>query len=231
MFQYSYFSAFFLSVHSAVFCALRYLSLGTFLLPLLHSSFVMFLVPECKDRWKNIRGRYSKYKAKLLAESGQPGKRVKEYYLASHLLFLDPFMKTRGNKYNTADEVVDTPIVKEETEGSELDDDDYYETVIMSPDNSQDTCTYPLAPSPSPSTSREPKSLKVASPLSTTNEIGCRKRKSSSSITPLDPDMAFLQSVLPDIKSMNEAQKRKFKIGILKLADDILSPNTLQGDS
>lgn len=38
-----------------------------------------------------------------------------------------------------------------------------------------------------------------------------------------DPDMLFLKSLLPDMKAMNENQKRKFKIGILKLSDDFLT--------
>ncbi|CAG9773213.1 unnamed protein product [Ceutorhynchus assimilis] len=35
-------------------------------------------VTECKDRRKNLRGSYSKYKAKLKTKSGQGAKRVKE---------------------------------------------------------------------------------------------------------------------------------------------------------
>lgn len=38
-----------------------------------------------------------------------------------------------------------------------------------------------------------------------------------------DPDESFLMSVLPDMKEMNSEQKRRFKIGILKIAGDILS--------
>lgn len=38
-----------------------------------------------------------------------------------------------------------------------------------------------------------------------------------------DADVSFLMSVLPDMKEMTSAQKRKFKIQILKVAGDILS--------
>lgn len=37
------------------------------------------------------------------------------------------------------------------------------------------------------------------------------------------PDEMFMRSLLPDIQSMTEKQKRKFKIGVLSLVDDILS--------
>lgn len=39
----------------------------------------------------------------------------------------------------------------------------------------------------------------------------------------LDPDESFMMSVLPDMKEMNSEQKRRFKIGILKMAGYILS--------
>ncbi len=38
-----------------------------------------------------------------------------------------------------------------------------------------------------------------------------------------DPDLNFLKSLLPDMKSMTDNQKRKFKINVLKLSDDILN--------
>lgn len=41
-----------------------------------------------------------------------------------------------------------------------------------------------------------------------------------------DPDVLFLKSLLPDMQAMNESQKRKFKIGILKLSDDILTSSS-----
>lgn len=37
-----------------------------------------------------------------------------------------------------------------------------------------------------------------------------------------DSDFSFLKSLLPDIKNMNNSQKRKFKIGVLKIVDEIL---------
>lgn len=42
----------------------------------------------------------------------------------------------------------------------------------------------------------------------------------------VDPDMAYLQSLLPDMKAMDDRTKRKFNIGILKLADDLLNPTS-----
>lgn len=55
----------------------------------------------------------------------------------------------------------------------------------------------------------------------TESAMGDLKRKRSEE-SDEDPDMMFLKSLLPDMKSMNDSQKRKFKIGILNLSDNIL---------
>lgn len=38
-----------------------------------------------------------------------------------------------------------------------------------------------------------------------------------------DPDISFLMSVVPDMKKMNDNQRRRFKIEVLKAAGNILS--------
>ncbi|KAF5275769.1 hypothetical protein FQR65_LT16543 [Abscondita terminalis] len=48
--------------------------------------------------------------------------------------------------------------------------------------------------------------------------------KTNTTIESLDPDLAFLHSVLPDMKSMDGTQKRRFKLGILNLSEEILNP-------
>ncbi|CAH1958986.1 unnamed protein product [Acanthoscelides obtectus] len=52
--------------------------------------------------------------------------------------------------------------------------------------------------------------------------------KTNTTVDPPDPDLAFLHSVLPDIKSMKSNQKRRFKMGILNLAEQILSSTSLE---
>jgi hypothetical protein len=42
-----------------------------------------------------------------------------------------------------------------------------------------------------------------------------------------DPDLSFLKSILPDMKEMTGDQKRRFKVGILNLAGQILSESTV----
>jgi hypothetical protein len=47
------------------------------------------------------------------------------------------------------------------------------------------------------------------------------KMQETQPTTP-DPDAEFLRSLLPDIKTMTAKQKRIFKMGVVKLIDDIL---------
>ncbi|CAG4969746.1 unnamed protein product [Colias eurytheme] len=131
---------------------------GAFILICLPSRLPTQFVQACKDRWKNIRNRYAKYKKLLSLPSGSAVKRVKEYYLAQHLHFLDKYLKSRPSKSNL--------------------------------------------------------------------EPQCRKRQNSEKqMQPLDTDLAFLQSMLSDMKAMNLVQKRRFKMGVMQLAAQILDGN------
>lgn len=207
---------------------------------------------ECKDRWKNIRGSYSKYRAKLKTKSGQGAKRVKEYYLAPYLLFLDPFLKSRKSKGNI-DEESDTLSNEEEAGMSEHEANTDNAEVLSLDNNSTLSMASPRSPLPSPSTSThtEPipqrndfirKRKKAASAISINDvnnqayqyfekkqhmlESQNMTKKTNTTMEPLDPDLAFLHSVLPDMKSMNSTQKRHFKMGILNLSEQILSSTT-----
>lgn len=53
-----------------------------------------------------------------------------------------------------------------------------------------------------------------------------QSRKHSGQNEVEDPDLSFFKSVLPDIREMNAEQKRRFKIGILNLAQQILKENS-----
>lgn len=216
---------------------------------------------ECKDRWKNLRGSYSKYKAKLKTKSGQGAKRVKEYYLAPHLLFLDPFLKSRKSRGNM-DEESDTLSDGVEAGTSEHEANSDSAEVLSLDNNSILSMASSHSPLPSPSTSNytQPLSIKIPAtpipkrdvfrkrkklPVSATsiNEVNNQAyqyfekkqhmlesqnttKKTNTTIEPLDPDLAFLHSVLPDMKSMNSTQKRHFKLGILNLSEQILSCTT-----
>jgi len=56
------------------------------------------------------------------------------------------------------------------------------------------------------------------------------KTQETQPTTP-DPDAEFLRSLLPDIKTMTAKQKRIFKIGVVKLIDEILDKTESDGRS
>lgn len=53
-----------------------------------------------------------------------------------------------------------------------------------------------------------------------------RSRRHSGQNEVEDPDLSFFKSVLPDIREMNAEQKRRFKIGILNLAQQVLKEHS-----
>lgn len=175
-------------------------------------------VQACKDRWKNIRNRYAKYKKLLSVPSGSSAKKVKEYYLAQHLHFLDRYLKSRPSKSNLQSQCrSDT-----HTDESDLDEEP------MSPFRPPFHSPSPQAqhhPSPlSSDSSKKSKTPTLKDVNQSAFEYFNRKRQKSEkeNVQPLDTDLAFLQSMLPDMKAMNLVQKRRFKMGVMQLAEQIL---------
>ncbi|KAF6211854.1 hypothetical protein GE061_012370 [Apolygus lucorum] len=195
-------------------------------------------VTDCKERWKNIRGCYTRY-LKSLSTPGVGGKK-QPYYLAEPLNFLLHYTKTRKNlEYFSHCEpplVSLEPTVKLEENGTSDDhrDDDgsaslsqdgftYEQDVSQSPDIRQE---HEFAP-PAQKRVKHTRELigetsfegshrqHAMDNLSYNKELREEKKSEES-------DLAFLTSLLTDMKEMSRSQKRKFKIGILDLAGRIL---------
>lgn len=56
-------------------------------------------MPECKEKWRNIRGRYLR-QLKDVPPSGSGTKRKKLYYLTDYLHFIDPYTSSRSQTGN-----------------------------------------------------------------------------------------------------------------------------------
>lgn len=198
------------------------------------SNFVV-VAADCKDRWKNIRGRYVRYKNQKNLPSGSRAKRIKDYYLTPHLHFLDSFLKSRKSKGNMANETLP---IGGDTEHSVDEEEDVDSEKAEEEDSQGGDNESGINTSPTPSPLPEPKSMKPPPPR--TSNDGYRKRKGATSLAdvneqafkyfekkqtilqeanmhqksePPDPDMAFLQSLLPDMKCMDESQNGNSKIG------------------
>ncbi|CAH1971739.1 unnamed protein product [Acanthoscelides obtectus] len=114
---------------------------------------------------------------KLQTKSGQGAKRVYEYYLAPHLLFLDLFLKSRKSKGNIAEESALS--ADEGTDANEYEENGNIE--VQSPDYILSTHSS-HSPIPSPSTSVDDHLLAMKAPKTPSLKGDDLKKKEATSI-------------------------------------------------
>lgn len=166
----------------------------------------------------------------------------KPYYLAEHMEFLLPFTRSRSNrdqsKYDTLfeDFATTTPTKTDAnaetttTYTIESDDNQYVTLIQTTSDSLQSPNALNEVPSKverlNDSTEHNSTSV-VATSKDHVQEIiyetvpAKRVKVASSEFD--DADMEFLRSLLPDIRLMNASQKRRFKMRIFGLIEDVLS--------
>lgn len=192
-------------------------------------TLISFIVLEndCRERWKNIRGRYGKYKKAKAKPTDKLAKRVKEYYLAPYLSYLDNFLKARPYKR------LFRKSLKTETHEGETHDDNedmHADESLQWPWPHQSTQPHQQADScfvvpVDPALSSEYMGSELAAALQDATEAEKAPIIKKKTVK-LDTDLSFLKSVLPDMKAMTPDQKRRFKIGILNMAGEILKENS-----
>lgn len=194
-------------------------------------------VPECKERWKNLRASFTRFLKSTKLSSGFGTKYKKPYYLAEYLHFLKPFTKSREQSG-----MLQSVSLEPDTEGQGCDsepessesvsklhhDQEQVDEVRQNEDPSinitgwhEDTPEDFIAP--------VSKKVKRAISLETVNRSVfhcCQDKKRPVQNEDEDPDLSFFKSVLPDMREMNAEQKRRYKIGILSLAQQILGENS-----
>ncbi|EDS37998.1 predicted protein [Culex quinquefasciatus] len=197
-------------------------------------------IQDCKARWRNIRGRFTKY-IKAYSEDST----VTPYYLASALRFVLPFMKNRLC-------LTDAQFEQIGTEPGDVSDNSHLFTPSITLGEveiieSEARPTARKRPSPVPMETPQPerkesrkrsRTVQEPEPASssypaTSSSRSDEVRFSNSSVSiDFDPnsmqrdcDVMFLLSLLPDFKNMNERQKRKFKAGVMNLTFDIMEEN------
>ncbi|KAG8299637.1 hypothetical protein J6590_095761 [Homalodisca vitripennis] len=196
------------------------------------------MVADCKERWKNVRGRYAKYKKQTKLPSGSATKQIKQYYLAEHLNFLDNFLKSRQSmareeeEQNSEDEQLDDGTVEERDATQDSAQDANLPT---SGDTSKASRPAPIPPTLTTEQKSDSGYRKRKTPFTSLSEVNGSAFKyfetkqrflnqtSQRTSTEPDPDLAFLHSILPDMKAMDARQKRQLKIGVMKLADETLN--------
>uniref|UniRef100_A0A1Q3EYK9 Putative alcohol dehydrogenase transcription factor myb/sant-like protein n=1 Tax=Culex tarsalis TaxID=7177 RepID=A0A1Q3EYK9_CULTA len=205
-------------------------------------------IQDCKARWRNIRGRFTKY-----IKSYSEDSTITPYYLASALRFVLPFMKNRLC-------LTDAQFEQIGTEPGDVSDNNSYmftpsitlgEVEIVESSDEGELELKPICIQEDPA--KEAKPRKRISPVTVAATQESRKRSrvvsdlepatssssrgeevqiNGSSMIDYDPhtmqrdcDVMFLLSLLPDFKNMNERQKRKFKAGVMNLTFDIMEEN------
>ncbi|XP_050433893.1 uncharacterized protein LOC126841447 [Adelges cooleyi] len=182
-------------------------------------------VPECKERYKNLRACYTRYLKNKLP-SGSEAKFKRPYYLSKYMEFLQPFTKSRKQTVNISPiSTVEQPELAENINENDDDGDDLPNDV---PDTDEEelsedvednqplkTCTI------KPILIKKRQSVQLHEVKKAAFDFFISKRKKM--VPEEDTDLCFLKSLLPDMRKMYEDQKRRYKIQMINIAGSILS--------
>ena len=194
-------------------------------------------MPECKERWKNLRASFTRFLKSTKLSSGYGAKYKKPYYLAEYLHFLRPFTKSRDQSG-----ILRRASLEPDTEGQGCDsepessesalklhhDQEQVDEVRQNEDPSVNTSGW-HEDTPEDFVTPARKKMKRTISVEDVNRSAfhcCQARKRSCQNEDEDPDLSFFKSVLPDMREMNSEQKRRYKIGMLNLAQEILGENS-----
>ncbi|XP_065074684.1 uncharacterized protein LOC135698567 [Ochlerotatus camptorhynchus] len=199
-------------------------------------------VKECKARWRNLRGRFTKH-LKSHASSNPAESSKRPYYLAEHLSYLLPFTKPKKSQAENdapylEDSIsrfleIDSSISDQIIEGEELEPNEEIEFKYQFREPSETDKSERFDHGSGSSNKRD---APVHSDshlmhekyrrLDGSGDFPCevkRSHQTQNTIDYSDSDVLFLMSLLPDLKRMNDYQKRKYKIGILRMGGEILN--------
>lgn len=197
-------------------------------------------VLECKERWKNLRASFTRYLKSIKLSSGDGNRYKKPYYLAEYLHFLKPFTKSRkqsgklqrvslSSEPDTEEQAYDNEMESPEPASQFFRDGEQEnetqrrnEDCIMNVGKWQEDVPADFG---TPATKKMKRTISIEDVNRSAFEF-YQSRKHSGPNEIEDPDLSFFKSVLPDIREMNAEQKRRFKIGILNLAQQILKENS-----
>lgn len=169
------------------------------------------IAQNCKERWKNIRGCLTRSLKQQSQQSLSANNQKKPYYLMNYLSFVLPFTRSRKYKFSTtlANVKSENSVQFDETSNAMTsdftpefgvkNDEMYYENeeVIEEDDG-----------------------VEADEKFSNSEEQHCIEVKTFQEDS---ADWYFLKSLMPDIQSLNSSQKRKLRIQILTLIDNIIT--------
>ncbi|XP_066960700.1 uncharacterized protein [Macrobrachium rosenbergii] len=184
---------------------------------------------ECKSRWKHLRGGLTRYIKKRQGKSGQGAKSIRQFYLWDVMQFVLPFLKSRIQTGT-----LPTPSPADDSEDpDDVEDDDVdpknpvCEACLEGLETPRTTKNHPSLPSFATSSKRGRKRV-ADDPFERTVADFISKKSGGESE---NPDFQFFKSLLPDVAGFSGSQKRRFKIKVLELIDEICNEGSVSRSS
>ncbi|XP_063536828.1 uncharacterized protein LOC134746391 [Cydia strobilella] len=176
-------------------------------------------VGECKEKWRNIRSSF--LRSRKAPTNGSRPKKV--YYLAEHLEFVLPFLKSRDVTWHREDEEQESIGESDtqsqdcnfEVEKSEVDD---FEVM----NKEEDDRNFFTEPSITNVVNRK----RYISEDETNEDV--KRKDNPKAAKSTHPMHYFFLSLLDEFDTMDERQIRQFKIRVLQVIDDIKASKVTQ---
>ncbi|KAL0882337.1 hypothetical protein ABMA27_000846 [Loxostege sticticalis] len=166
---------------------------------------------ELKSKWKGIRSSYNRCRNKLI-EDKRKGITSKKYYLYDALRFLEPFTKPKGFIKRSTEENV--------FQDCDIEEEDYEQESTSETDSKWGVIEIKPDPIEAVDETNETNCYSDTDDQQINKKSKKRKHETKDS-SESNEDLHFFRSILPDIADFTTKEKRKLKIGILKLVDDI----------
>ncbi|XP_037034020.1 uncharacterized protein LOC119072823 [Bradysia coprophila] len=203
-------------------------------------------VPHCKERWRNLRACLTRHLKNSKQQIATGNTNYKPYYLAEHMKFVLPYTKSRQrDNVIVTEENTNAPIQVQKIEIDEYDDEKSSEpeppaltiqTMMASSPNPTTRFVFvpPISSTPNAPVKRSAAAVEQESrpegdnpdnvAASVEKKLKTKPDATATAVTEIDDsaDLNFFKSLLPDIRQMTPAQKRKFKMGIFELINNIV---------
>ncbi|KAG1692587.1 hypothetical protein GQR58_007233 [Nymphon striatum] len=185
---------------------------------------------ECKLRWKYLRGGLTRYIKKQKEKCGYSAKVTKPFYLLEEMQFVLPYLKSRTRSSTSS-----RPHRNEDPDNIELyfdkfEVDSVHETSREDFEISDRTEASPTLRELDPSPIKRIKTAQTSA-----DDLFERSVPNYICEDPVEilenPDLHFFKSILPDMASLNPSQKRRFKVKVLQLLDEIANEETVPRSS
>ncbi|KAF6199890.1 hypothetical protein GE061_006188 [Apolygus lucorum] len=197
-------------------------------------------VDAIKSRWKNLRSRH--FKVKNHSMSGAVKR--KSYYLAEYLQFLDkvgerpaeePFYDVHDVLKVEVDDAMDQdprrpnrPEVSMYRDNSQMSQNTVAESESSEEDvvqvaQDKSTARKPVPPLNNGSVHSFEQNPRAHALKNSQAQFVNMPGSASNLVSLVDPDLAFMYSLVPDVKNMKDDVKRRFKIKLLQLVDETLT--------